>query len=102
MDQPEAPTQRRRGPGAPPAPPPRLSALPVGGGGAARNPGAVPGGWVLGLAAGIVLAVSAVAEPVVAPVLGAIAWLTVIGFSRPPYAQLQLTGTHAAEAALVL
>ena len=38
----------------------------------------------VGLAAAIVLAVSAVAEPTVAPLLGAIGWLTVIGFSRPP------------------
>jgi heme A synthase len=35
-------------------------------------------------------------------VLGAIGWLTVVGFSRPPYAQLQLTGSHAAVAAVVI
>jgi two-component system sensor histidine kinase KdpD len=102
MDQPEALTQRRRRLAAPLALPAGFGALLVVGAAAAGTHGAVSAGWVLGLAAGIVLAVSAVAEPVVAPVLGAIAWLTVIGFSRPPYAQLQLTGTHAAEAALVL
>ncbi len=45
---------------------------------------------------------SAVAEATVAPVLGVIGWLTVIGFSRAPYAQLQLTGHVAVRAALVV
>jgi two-component system sensor histidine kinase KdpD len=62
----------------------------------------VSAGWVLGLAAAIVLAGSAVAEPAVALMLGAIGWLTVVGFSQPPYAQLRLTGSHAAVAALVI
>ena len=42
------------------------------------------------------------AEPGVAPLLGAIGWFTVTGFSRPPYAQLRMTGPTAGRAALVL
>ena len=45
---------------------------------------------------------SFVAEPVAAMLLAGIGWLTVIGFSRPPYAQLRPTGTAAARAAVVL
>ena len=103
MDGCVAPRQRRRRRlAAPLALPAGFGALLVVGAAAAGTHGAVSAGWVLGLAAGIVLAVSAVAEPVVAPVLGAIGWLTVIGFSRAPYAQLQFTGSHAAVAALVI
>src|SRR5580693_10443255 len=47
-------------------------------------------------------AVSFVAEPVAALALAAIGWLTVTGFSRPPYAQLRPTGPAAAHAAVVL
>ena len=32
------------------------------------------------------------AEPVASVLLAGIGWLTVIGFSRPPYAQLRPTG----------
>ena len=103
MDGCVAPRQRRRRRlAAPLALPAGFGALLVVGAAAAGTHGAVSAGWVLGLAAGIVLAVSAVAEPAVAPVLGAIGWLTVIGFSRAPYAQLQFTGSHAAVAALVI
>jgi two-component system, OmpR family, sensor histidine kinase KdpD len=49
-----------------------------------------------------VLAASAVAEPAVAPVLGVVGWLTVDGFSRAPYAELQLTGHGSVRAAVVL
>ena len=45
---------------------------------------------------------SAVSEPAVAPVLGVIGWLTVVGFSRAPYAQLRPTGSLALTAALVI
>jgi two-component system, OmpR family, sensor histidine kinase KdpD len=94
--------RRRRRLAAPLALPAGFGALLIVGAAAAGTHGAVSAGWVLGLAAAIVLTVSAVAEPTVAPLLGAIGWLTVIGFSRPPYAQLRLTGTHAGTAALVI
>ncbi len=57
---------------------------------------------VLILAGLVVYAGAAVAEPLAAVALGLIGWLTVSGFSRPPYAQLQMTGPVAARAALVL
>ena len=50
----------------------------------------------------IVAAGSLAAEPLAAPVLGLIGWLTVIGFSRPPYAQLRPAGPVAARAAVVM
>ncbi len=37
---------------------------------------------------------AAVAEPTAAVPLGVIGWLTVTGFSRPPYADLRLTGAR--------
>ena len=45
---------------------------------------------------------AAVAEPAAAAPLAAIGWLTVIGFSHPPYADLRLTGTDAERAAITL
>jgi two-component system, OmpR family, sensor histidine kinase KdpD len=45
---------------------------------------------------------SFVAEPVAAVLLAGIGWLTVVGFSRPPYAQLRPAGATAARAAVVL
>jgi len=47
-------------------------------------------------------AVSFVAEPVAAVALAGIGWLTVVGFSRPPYAQLRPTGPAAVHAAVVV
>ncbi len=47
----------------------------------------------------LVAVASAVTEPLAAPLLGLIGWLTVVGFSRPPYAQLRPTGPLAAHAA---
>jgi two-component system sensor histidine kinase KdpD len=102
MSEGKAPRQRRRRLAAPFALPAGFGALLIVGAAAAATHGAVSAGWVLGLAAAIVLAVSAVAEPEVALLLGAIGWLTVIGFSHPPYAQLRLTGSHAGRAALVI
>ena len=64
--------------------------------------GRLPATGVLILAAAVVLAISAVAEPLVAPVLGAIGWLTVAGFSHPPYAQLRMTGPVAVRAAVTM
>ena len=43
-----------------------------------------------------------VAEPTAAAPLGLIGWLTAIGFSRPPYADLRLTGMVAERAAITL
>src|SRR5579859_4152197 len=103
MDYSESPRQpRRRRLAAPLALPAGFGALLIVGAAAAATHGAVSAGWVLGLAAAIVLTVSAIAEPAVAPVLGVIGWLTVVGFSRPPYAQLRPAGSHAAAAALVI
>ena len=64
--------------------------------------GRLPATGVLILAAAVVLAISAVSEPLAAPALGVIGWLTVAGFSRPPYAQLRMTGPVAARAAVVM
>ena len=50
----------------------------------------------------LVAVTSAVAEPRAAPLLALIGWLTVVGFSRPPYAQLRPTGPLAAQAAVTL
>jgi two-component system sensor histidine kinase KdpD len=50
----------------------------------------------------LVTVTSVVAEPRAAPLLGLIGWLTVVGFSRPPYAQLRPTGPLAAHAAVTL
>jgi two-component system sensor histidine kinase KdpD len=103
MSECKAPRQQRRPRlAAPLALPAGFGALLIVGAAAAGTHGAVSANWVLGLAAVIVLAVSAVAEPAVAPLLGVIGWLTVIGFSQPPYAQLRLAGSHAGLAALVI
>jgi len=47
-------------------------------------------------------AMSFAAEPLASVLLAGIGWLTVIGFSRPPYAQLRPTGTAAGHAAIVV
>jgi two-component system, OmpR family, sensor histidine kinase KdpD len=93
---------RRRGLAAPLALPAGFAALLVVGAAAAGTGGRVSAGWVLVLAAIIVAAGSLLAEPAVAPLLGAIGWLTVVGFSRAPYAQLHPTGPVAARAAITL
>ena len=64
--------------------------------------GRLPGSGVL-VAAAIVTGVAALlSEPLTALPLGVIAWLTVIGFSRPPYADLHPTGVLATDAAVTL
>ncbi len=93
---------RRRGIAAPLALPAGFTALLAVGAIAAGSGGEVDATWVLILAAGVVLAGSAVGEPAVAPLLGAIGWLTVVGFSRPPYAQLHPTGLLAVRGAIVM
>src|SRR5215471_1368032 len=45
---------------------------------------------------------SFVAAPAASVLLAGIGWLTVVGFSRPPYAQLRPTGAAATRAAVVL
>jgi two-component system, OmpR family, sensor histidine kinase KdpD len=57
---------------------------------------------VLIACAAVAGAMSFAAEPVAAVLLAGIGWLTVVGFSRPPYAQLQPTGTAAGHAAIVI
>jgi two-component system, OmpR family, sensor histidine kinase KdpD len=79
-----------------------FTALLVTGALAAGLGGRLPATGVLILAAAVVLAISAVSEPLAAPVLGVIGWLTVAGFSHPPYAQLRMTGPVAARAAVTM
>jgi len=57
---------------------------------------------VLVACAVVVGALAAVAEPTAALPLGVIGWLTAVGFSRPPYADLRLTGSVAGRAAITL
>src|ERR1035438_86805 len=79
-----------------------FTALLVTGALAAGLGGRLPATGVLILAAAVVFSVSAVAEPMAAPVLGVIGWLTVAGFSHPPYAQLRMTGPAAARPAVTM
>ena len=95
-------TPRRRGLAAPLALPAGFAALLAVGALAAATGGWVDATGVLVLAAVIVTAGSFVAEPAVAPLLGAIGWLTVVGFSRAPYAQLHPTGMLAVRAVIVI
>jgi two-component system sensor histidine kinase KdpD len=57
---------------------------------------------VLITAAAVVTAWSFVAEPLAVIPLAVVGWLTAVGFSHPPYAQLRVTGPHAANAAIVI
>jgi len=64
--------------------------------------GRLTGGGVL-IACGIVAGLmSFAATPAAAPLIGSIGWLTVAGFSRPPYASIQPTGAMARNAAVAL
>jgi two-component system, OmpR family, sensor histidine kinase KdpD len=92
----------RRGLAAHFALPAGSAALLVVGAAAAGLSGRLPATGVLILAGLVVYAGAAVAEPLAGAALGVIGWLTVTGFSRPPYAQLRMTGPVAARAALVL
>ena len=69
---------------------------------AAGLDGRLPATGVLIAAAAVVGITSLVAEPLTSVPLGAIGWLTAAGFSRPPYADLRLTGRAAADAAIVM
>jgi two-component system, OmpR family, sensor histidine kinase KdpD len=55
------------------------------------------------IASAAIAGIAAVVSEILAAVpLGIIGWLTVVGFSRPPYAELRPTGALAAQAAVVL
>jgi two-component system sensor histidine kinase KdpD len=64
--------------------------------------GRLPGLGVLIATAVVTGAAALLAEPLAALPLGVVGWLTVIGFSRPPYADLRPTGTLAGDAAITL
>jgi len=93
---------RRRGLAAPFALPAGFAALLAIGAAAAALHGRLTGGAVLVLAAVVVTVGSMVAEPAVAPLLGAIGWLTSVGFSGPPYGQLRPSGPLAVRAVAVM
>ena len=64
--------------------------------------GRLPATGVLIACAAVAGVMSFAAEPVALVLLAGIGWLTTVGFSRPPYAQLRPTGPAAAHAALVI
>ncbi|HEX3751406.1 MAG TPA: DUF4118 domain-containing protein [Streptosporangiaceae bacterium] len=64
--------------------------------------GRLPGLGVLILAAIVAGVTALLAEPLAALPLGVIGWLTVIGFSRPPYADLRPSGGLATGGAITL
>ena len=97
-----APAPWRRGFPAPYALPAGFAALFAIGTVAAGLHGRLPATGVLVASAVVVGALSVTAEPMAAVPLGVIGWLTVIGFSRPPYADLRPTGAVASQAAVVL
>ena len=95
-------SRRRRGLAAPFALPAGFAALLVLGAFAAGLHGRLPAGAVLAIAAVVVAVGCMVAEPAVAPLLGAIGWLTAVGFAGPPYGQLRPTGPLAVHAVAVM
>jgi hypothetical protein len=64
--------------------------------------GAFPALGVVAAVATIVAGGSLAGGPAAAAVLAAVGWLTVAGFSQPPYAQLRLAGPWAARAAVTI
>jgi two-component system, OmpR family, sensor histidine kinase KdpD len=93
---------RRQGLSAPCALPTGFAALFALGTIAAALNGRLPAIGVLAASAVIVTVISAVSEVTAAVPLGVIGWLTVIGFSRPPYADLRPAGSTAAQAAITM
>jgi two-component system, OmpR family, sensor histidine kinase KdpD len=93
---------RRQGLSAPYALPVGFAALFALGTIAAALNGRLPAIGVLVVSAVIVTVISAVSEVNAAVPLGVIGWLTVVGFSRPPYADLRPTGAIAADAAITM
>src|SRR5215472_5700851 len=57
---------------------------------------------VLIACAALVGGVSFVSEPATAVPLAVIGWLTAVGFSQPPYADLRPTGPHAVHSAVAV
>jgi len=64
--------------------------------------GRLPAAGVLVGCAAVAGVMSFAAGPVAAVLLAGIGWLTAVGFSRPPYAQLRPTGPFAVHAAAVV
>jgi len=93
---------RRRGLSAPYALPTGFAALFAVGTIAAALNGRLPATGVLITCAVVVTIMSAISQAAAAVPLGVIGWLTVIGFSRPPYADLQPAGATAAYAAITM
>ena len=93
---------RRQGLSAPYALPVGFAALFALGTIAAALNGRLPAIGVLIVSAVIVTVISAVSEVNAAVPLGVIGWLTVVGFSRPPYADLRPTGATATDAAITM
>ena len=92
----------RRGLPAPYVLPAGFAALLAVGTVAAALHGRLDATGVLVACAVVVGMLAAVAEPTAAVPLGIVGWLTAIGFSRPPYADLRLTGADAERAAIAL
>lgn len=95
----------RQGRGGFPAPyalPVAFAALFAVGTVAAGLNGRLPATGVLIAAAVVAGITSFIAEPVASVPLGIIGWLTVTGFSRPPYAHLRPSGRTAVDAAIVM
>jgi two-component system, OmpR family, sensor histidine kinase KdpD len=69
---------------------------------AAALHGHLPATGVLIACAAIACVTSFAADPIAFVLLAGIGWLTTVGFSRPPYAQLRPTGTIAIHAAIVI
>jgi two-component system sensor histidine kinase KdpD len=57
---------------------------------------------VLIACAAVVVVLAFVSEPLAVIPLGVVGWLAAVGFSRPPYGQLRVTGPLAGRAALVM
>src|ERR1700749_1049327 len=96
---------RRKGRGGIPAPyalPAAFAALFLLGTLTAALNGRLPASRVLVFTPVLHRAPARLAEPLAALPLGVVGWLTVIGFSRPPYADLRPTGTLATDAAITL
>ncbi|MGH3158605.1 MAG: hypothetical protein ACRDNF_18800, partial [Streptosporangiaceae bacterium] len=94
--------QKRRGLAAPYALPAGFAALLTIGTIAAALGGRLSGTGVLIACAIVTGVMSFVAEPIASPVLALIGWLTTIGFSRPPYADLRPAGPFAGHAAIAV
>jgi len=69
---------------------------------AAALHGHLPATGVLIACAAIAAVTSFAADPIAFVLIAGIGWLTTVGFSHPPYAQLRLTGAIAVHAAIVI